>query len=93
MNVNRLFVDQLYVFEVYGASAWKYAWGVMTFFIVVMPLAYTNWIAPLFNKFTPLESGELRDQIEEYAEKLGFKTDLIAINPLDKNMKVIQIKF
>ena len=62
----------LYVFEVYGAGAWKYAWGVMTFFIIVMPPVYINWIAPLFNKFTPMEAGDLRDDIEKYAQNVKF---------------------
>ncbi len=69
----------LYFFEVYGSTAWKYAWGVMTFFIVVMPPVYINWIAPLFNKFISLESGNLRHQIEEYADKVKFPLQEIYI--------------
>ena len=30
------------------------------------------WILPIFNKFTPLDSGELRDAIVEYAKQVNF---------------------
>ena len=39
--------------------------------IAVQPL-FVHVIAPLFNKFTPLEEGELRTAIEEYSEKVKF---------------------
>lgn len=35
---------------------------------------YPVWIAPLFNKFVPLEDGELKTKIEDLFEKTGFKT-------------------
>jgi STE24 endopeptidase len=38
-----------------------------------MTLFYSNIIVPMFNKQTPLESGELRDAIETFALKTGFK--------------------
>ena len=59
-------------FEIYGNIAWKYAWGVMTFFIVVMPPLDINGIEHIFNKFTPRGSGELRDLREEYATRVQF---------------------
>ena len=42
-----------------------------------------------FNEFKKecSKTGTTEESIAS-AEKLGFKTDLIAINPLDKNMKV-----
>lgn len=60
---------------IYGATGqwfWLIAWGLMSFFTVFMTLFYSNIIVPLFNKQTPLESGELRDDIEAFAKKTGF---------------------
>jgi STE24 endopeptidase len=49
---------------------WLYAWGVVTFFSVFMMMFYSSLIVPLFNKQTPLEKGELRDAIENFAKKV-----------------------
>ena len=61
----------LYFFESLE-NAWLYAWGLMALLSVVMPKIFTQFIAPMFNKFTPLEDGELRDMIEEYSKKVDF---------------------
>lgn len=63
----------LWFFETTGDLAWLYSWfGVLAFTLVVQFLAPVV-IMPLFNKFTPLEEGELKDAIYEYAQKEGFK--------------------
>lgn len=51
---------------------WIYAWILSTAFMIFMMLFYSNLIVPLFNKQTPLESGELRIAIEAFAQKAGF---------------------
>jgi STE24 endopeptidase len=61
----------LYFFESLE-NAWLYAWGLMALLSVVMPKIYTQFIAPMFNKFTPLEDGELRDLIENYSKEVDF---------------------
>ncbi|MBO6522745.1 MAG: M48 family metallopeptidase [Balneolaceae bacterium] len=55
-----------------GDFAWLYAWLAVTFFTLIMQYVAPTWIMPLFNKFTPLEEGELRTAIEEYTEKVNF---------------------
>ena len=62
----------LYLFEKAGAHAWLYAWAAMALFTVVLPPIFTSFIAPLFNKFTPLEEGELKEKLDAYAQKVGF---------------------
>ena len=60
-------------FFVYGGTwAWVYAWLAITAFTLVMQYIAPTWIMPLFNKFEPLEDGELRQAIEEYADKVDF---------------------
>ena len=55
-----------------GNLAWLYAWGAVTAFTLIMQYVAPTWIMPLFNKFTPLEEGELRTAIEEYTKKVNF---------------------
>jgi STE24 endopeptidase len=52
---------------------WLIAWAVVTAFSLFMSFFYSELIVPLFNKQTPLEAGELRDAIEEFAQKTNFK--------------------
>ncbi|MCC5943025.1 MAG: M48 family metallopeptidase [Balneolaceae bacterium] len=59
-------------FEFGGTWAWLYAWLAVTAFSLVMQYIAPTWIMPIFNKFTPLEEGELRQAIEAYAEKVDF---------------------
>lgn len=59
-------------FEYGGPWAWVYAWLAVTVFSLVMQYIAPTWIMPLFNKFTPLEDGELRQAIETYADKVNF---------------------
>jgi len=49
---------------------WLYAWLVVTFFSVFMMMFYSSVIVPLFNKQTPLEEGELRTAINDFATKV-----------------------
>ena len=62
----------LYVFEFLGNLAWLTAWIIMTVLTFVLPPLYINFIAPLFNKFTPLEDGDLKDKLTNYAKKVSF---------------------
>lgn len=59
-------------FEFGGTWAWLYAWLAVTAFSLVMQYIAPTWIMPIFNKFTLLEEGELRQAIEAYAEKVDF---------------------
>lgn len=58
---------------------WIYAWLVVSAFSVFMLLFYSNLIVPLFNKQTPLPEGDLRDAIQKFSEKVGFKLDNIFV--------------
>ena len=62
----------VWIYGVTGSWFWIIAWGVISLFTILMTLFYSNIIVPLFNKQTPLEPGELRDAIEEFAGKTGF---------------------
>ena len=62
-----------------GASFWLYAWGVVIVFSLFMGMFYSQLIVPLFNKQTPLPEGSLRDKIQAFAGKVGFKLDNIYV--------------
>ena len=55
-----------------GSLAWLYAWGAVTVFTLIMQYVAPTWIMPLFNKFTPLEEGDLKTKIEAYTKKVEF---------------------
>jgi len=59
-------------FEFGGSWAWFYAWMGVTAFSLIMQYIAPTWIMPLFNKFEPLEEGELREAIEAYAASVDF---------------------
>ncbi|MFD1643062.1 M48 family metallopeptidase [Halohasta litorea] len=50
------------------------AWLLFVVFSLVMQVLYPRVIAPLFNDFDPVESGELRDAVEDVFERAGFST-------------------
>jgi len=51
---------------------WLWAWGGFMFFVAAMIVAYPLWIAPLFNRFTPLSDGDLKARVEAMLAKAGF---------------------
>ncbi len=55
-----------------GSSWWIYAWALWMSFSLVMIWAYPAFIAPLFNRFTRLEDGALRERIENLLQRCGF---------------------
>jgi STE24 endopeptidase len=57
-----------------GQFWWVWAFGAMTAFQLVMSVLAPLVIAPMFNKFTPLPDGPLKDRIMNIASRLGFRT-------------------
>ncbi|HEX6884225.1 MAG TPA: M48 family metallopeptidase [Planctomycetota bacterium] len=62
----------LWFFTRLGESAWLWCWGATAAFSLFVQFIAPTWIFPLFNKFQPLEEGELRAAVLEYARKVGF---------------------
>ena len=58
--------------EVIGADFWWYFWIIITIFLLVLNMLYTSLLLPLFNKLVPLEEGELKKSIADFAEKVSF---------------------
>ncbi|MBR4971046.1 MAG: M48 family metallopeptidase, partial [Paludibacteraceae bacterium] len=63
------------IYQYTGSFFWIIGWGFMSLLSIFMMMFYSNLIVPLFNKQTPLEEGELRNQIEDFCQKVGFELD------------------
>ncbi|EFA74575.1 CAAX prenyl protease [Heterostelium album PN500] len=61
----------IYIVKWTGPLFWFYSWLLIAAFSFVMITIYPVLIAPLFNKYSPVE-GELRDSIYELAKKVDF---------------------
>ena len=64
----------LWLMGVMGDSWWLWVWGVWMAFNLLILAIYPTFIAPLFNKFTPLGDESLRTRIEKLLARAGFKT-------------------
>ncbi|MFH0915149.1 MAG: M48 family metallopeptidase [bacterium] len=83
-----LAVGFLALFEYAGGLAWIYAWAAVVAFSFVMQILAPRLIMPLFNKFTPLEDGDLKDAIMAYAQKAGFPLkDVFSIDASRRSTK------
>ncbi|WP_299127169.1 M48 family metallopeptidase [uncultured Winogradskyella sp.] len=69
----------IWFYQITSNQFWLYAWGIVTAFTVFMNMFYSKLIVPLFNKQTPLEEGDLRNKISEYAKSVGFSLNKIFI--------------
>jgi STE24 endopeptidase len=62
----------LALFQYAGEFAWLYCWAAVVVFSLAMQYVAPTWIMPLFNKYTPMTEGELRDAILKYAGSVNF---------------------
>ncbi|MDY0198687.1 MAG: M48 family metallopeptidase, partial [Tenuifilaceae bacterium] len=67
------------VFQASGQWFWLIALTIMLLFSLLASALYSRVIVPLFNKQTPLTSGELYDDIKELAQKVGFPVNKIFV--------------
>ncbi len=64
----------LWLMQGAGQYWWFYLWVVWSAFNLFMLAVYPTFIAPLFNKFTPLKDENLKSRIEALLVKCGFKS-------------------
>jgi STE24 endopeptidase len=69
-----LLLGILWLMQKMGPSWWFYAWLAWMGFNLVVLAIFPTWIAPLFNKFTPLEDAPLKARIEQLMRRCGFKS-------------------
>lgn len=68
-----VFAGIMWFFSAAGRCAWLYCWLGVTVLQVVLIFVAPYVIMPLFNKFDPLEEGDLRTAIEAYAARQKFR--------------------
>jgi STE24 endopeptidase len=73
MGAPVLFVA-LWLMQAAGSLWWLYLWVVWSAFNLVMLAIYPTFIAPLFNKFEPLQDASLKQRIEALLTKCGFRS-------------------
>ncbi len=64
----------LWVMEVSGGWWWLWAWGLWTGFVLLMQVVYPVWIAPLFNRFQPLEDAGLAERVQGLMQRCSFQS-------------------
>jgi STE24 endopeptidase len=69
----------LWFFESFGPLAWILCWMAGGLFIMAIQYIVPTWIMPLFNKFTPLEPGPLKEAIFNYARSIDFSLSHIFV--------------
>jgi STE24 endopeptidase len=55
-----------------GSEWWLWAWCVWMGFNLLLLLVYPSFIAPLFNKFTPLDDQSLKSSVTALMQRCGF---------------------
>lgn len=67
---------------------WIYAWVLLSGFMIFLNMFYTSLIVPLFNKLTPLEEGDLKKSLNDYASNVGFSlSNIFVINGSKRSNK------
>jgi len=62
----------LWLMEKMGANWWLYVWSVWVGFNLLILFLYPTFIAPLFNKFSPLQDDAMKTRIEALLSRCGF---------------------
>lgn len=64
----------LWLMEASGERWWLYAWLAWTAFNLLILAIYPSFIAPLFNKFSPMQDEALKRRIEGLLDRCGFRS-------------------
>ncbi len=64
----------LWIMERLGANWWLYAFVFLTVVQLLLVFIYPTFIAPIFNKFSPLEEGTVKNKILDLLARCGFKS-------------------
>jgi len=67
-----VFAALIWFFEKTGDWAWLFSWAALTSFQIFLLFVAPVVILPLFNQFKPIENGELKTAVEDYALKQNF---------------------
>lgn len=74
-----LLAGVLAFFQHAGNNAWWYCWAAATLYLLAVQYIFPTVILPLFNRFEPLEDGELKNAILDYADSIRFPLGSIMV--------------
>ena len=63
----------LWLMAAAGDLWWLYAWAAWTVFNLLILAIYPTFIAPLFNRFSPMNDADLKARVERLLERCGFR--------------------
>ena len=69
----------LWIMDSAGRRWWLVAWAAWTGVSLLLMLAWPRFIAPLFNRFSPLEDVSLRGRIEALLARCGFSAERVFV--------------
>jgi STE24 endopeptidase len=69
----------LYFFSTFISYGWLYVWIFLVAFSIILQPIFTIFIAPMFNKFTPLEEGPLLTRIKDYLKQVNFPVQRLEV--------------
>ena len=82
-----LLFAMIFVLEHANGWWWLLLGGIYVAFSLLVSLIYPAFIAPLFNKFTPLEDGELKTLLTDALTQTGFKASGVFVMDASKRSK------
>ncbi|MBQ6781357.1 MAG: M48 family metallopeptidase [Treponema sp.] len=82
-----LLFAMIMVLEHWNNWWWLLLGGIYVVFSLAVSLIYPAFIAPLFNKFTPLEDGELKTLLTDALTQTGFKASGLFVMDASKRSK------
>ena len=69
-----LLIAVLWLMQRAGQQWWLWTWAVWVAFNLAVLVLYPTVIAPLFNRFVPMDPGPVRDRVEQLLARCGFKS-------------------
>ena len=71
----------IWIIRIGGPHFYYYVWVFLCVVSIILMTVYPTLIAPLFNKYTKLEDGEVKTAIEDLAKKVSFPlTNLFTVD-------------
>ena len=62
-----------------GSMFYIYAWLIIVGILLFVSLFYVKLFVPIFNKVRPLEDGELKESIENFAKQVGYEVNKVGV--------------
>jgi len=62
----------MWVYVNIDTGFWLWLWAIIGAFVLLLNMFYADIILPIFNKLSPLEEGDLKTEIKQYADKIGY---------------------